>query len=61
MRHIGLQRLNGDKMKLVKVVHEKAKDGWALINESDFNAKIHKLYEEAKKKAVKKKATSKKG
>lgn len=48
-------------MKLVKVVHEKAKDGWALINESDFNAKIHKLYEEAKKKAVKKKATSKKG
>ena len=48
-------------MKLTKIVHEKAKDGWALINESDFNSKIHKLYEDAKKKAVKKKAASKKG
>tara|TARA_R100001443_G_scaffold115333_3_gene132859 strand:+ start:1125 stop:1268 length:144 start_codon:yes stop_codon:yes gene_type:complete len=47
-------------MKLVKIVHEKAKDGWALINESDFDPKLHKLYE-AKKKAVKKKVTTEKG
>tara|TARA_R100000654_G_scaffold74708_2_gene109755 strand:- start:451 stop:633 length:183 start_codon:yes stop_codon:yes gene_type:complete len=60
VQHIGLQRLNGDLMKLVKIVHEKAKDGWALINESDFDPKLHKLYE-AKKKAVKKKVTTEKG
>ena len=41
----GLQRLNGDKMNLIKIKHKGSKDGWAPVNEADFDSKKHELFE----------------
>jgi hypothetical protein len=30
----------------VKIVHDEAPGGFAIINESDFNPEIHKIFEE---------------
>jgi len=51
VRLFGLQRLNGDKMNLIKIKHEGSKDGWALVNEADFDSKKHERFEGEPKRA----------
>ena len=51
MRLFGLPKLNGDNMNLIKIKHEGSKDGWALVNEADFDSKKHERFEGEPKRA----------
>lgn len=42
-------------MNLIKIKHEGSKDGWALINEADFDSKKYELFEGEPKRARNKK------
>jgi len=55
VRLSGLPKLNGDNMNLIKIKHEGSKDGWALVNEADFDSKKHELFENEPKRARNKK------
>ena len=42
-------------MNLIKIKHKGSKDGWALVNEADFDSKKHELFEGQPKRARNKK------
>ena len=42
-------------MNLIKIKHEGSKDGWALVNEADFDSKKHERFEGEPKRARNKK------
>ncbi len=43
-------------VETVKISDSKSKDGYVIINESDFDSKKHKLFDEASKPKAKAKA-----
>jgi len=43
----------GQEMKTVKIKHDSGKDGYAIINEADFDAKLHTLFDAEPKRARK--------
>lgn len=36
-------------METLKIKHDKSKDGYAIINKSDFDPKVHELFDSAPK------------
>ena len=40
-------------METVKIKHQKSKDGYAIINKSDYDAKVHTLFDAEPKRARK--------
>lgn len=48
------------KVKTIKVANKDAKNGYMLINESDFDKAIHKEFKESAKKPAAKKKPAKK-
>lgn len=43
-------------VETVKIINSKSKDGYAIINESEFDSKKHRLFDEAPKAKAKAKA-----
>jgi hypothetical protein len=46
-------------VQTLKIINSKSKDGYAIINESEFDSKKHKLFDEAPKAKAKAKAAPK--